>query len=130
MNTIEVLEKVHAHLVKQGVRSIDVDQNICLYLRESDGARCAVGLFIPDGHRALGERCSVSNLMEDYPDLAYGALDVEGLDADGLETFWSTVQQFHDGPHYWTVEGDVSRYDGPSVAEMGRQVRNALAGDE
>lgn len=42
--------------------------NFCVY-KALDGNRCAIGVFIPDGHS--GEYCnlSVSGLLQSYPDL-------------------------------------------------------------
>ena len=44
----------------------------CVYQAfDGDGCemRCAVGAFIPDGHKALPKMCSATELIYDHPDL-------------------------------------------------------------
>lgn len=40
----------------------------CSYLTE-DGKKCAIGLFIPNGHEAQLSTLEVHSLLEHYPDL-------------------------------------------------------------
>jgi hypothetical protein len=46
MTSQEIFDKVKAHLLKQNKQSLD-DDGSCRY-RNSDGTRCAVGIFIDD----------------------------------------------------------------------------------
>ena len=46
MTIQEIFDTVAVHLLKQGVRSVDLN-NVCLY-RGPNGLKCAVGALIPD----------------------------------------------------------------------------------
>jgi hypothetical protein len=63
----------------------------CVYQAfDEDGyeMRCAVGAFIPDGHKALPKMCSATELIYDHPDLKeHMPLDVYDL---------LKMQQVHD----------------------------------
>ena len=68
-------------------RAMDNDGN-CVYLAP-DGNKCAVGLFIPDGHDGLTYKGSIYELLKACPDLyTYMPLNVGGMD---------TLQLTHDG---------------------------------
>lgn len=43
-------------------------QKVCEY-RTKDGNRCAVGLFIPNGHEGLSHSGAVGGLLDAFPDL-------------------------------------------------------------
>lgn len=42
----------------------------CVYLA-TDGNRCAIGCFIPDGSEALASRATVTDILKDYPELVH-----------------------------------------------------------
>ena len=74
----------------------------CIYLT-SDGNRCAIGCFIPDGHKALESRFEVEEIMYIFPDLArYMPFDImDGLrdfqiahDLCGSKSVYDRVQNF------------------------------------
>lgn len=60
----------------------------CQYLT-SDGRKCAIGCFIPDGHKGRYYEGNVADLLEDYPDLKENMPPLNEL---GLSVF----QNFHD----------------------------------
>lgn len=74
----------------KGHRGMEENAGRCMYLT-SDGNKCVIGCFIPDGHRAQKILDSVSALLEleEYSDLVE-LMPLEGNLA--LEAF----QRFHD----------------------------------
>lgn len=44
------------------------DGEFCAYLAP-DGSKCAVGLFLPDGHPGQQHRGALRSLLENYPEL-------------------------------------------------------------
>ena len=62
----EFYDRTIQHLLDQGQRAADGDQ--CLYL-DSEGRKCGIGYWIPDGHAAQSHRGSVGGLLAIYPDL-------------------------------------------------------------
>lgn len=74
-------------------QAVAKDTNICQYLT-SDGKKCAVGCFIPDGHEAQYYNVGVqyifggNSLLSKYPDL----ISILPLEHSGLYKF----QVFHD----------------------------------
>ncbi len=60
---------------------------VCVYLTK-DGRKCAVGLFIPDGHNGQRHIGTVSGLLFRFPDLS----DVMPLDTSSM----SGLQRAHD----------------------------------
>lgn len=53
---------------KQKKAAYDKNTSQCKYLTK-DGNKCAVGLFIPDGHQAQNYVCDVINLITSFPTL-------------------------------------------------------------
>lgn len=66
----------------------DFDREICLY-ETPDGNHCAVGCFIPEGHKALSLGAGVDSLLDLNPELH----DVFPLESEAL----SQLQSVHDG---------------------------------
>lgn len=44
------------------------ERDTCTYLN-TEGKKCAIGLFIPDGHSGQHYQGTVSGLLREYPDL-------------------------------------------------------------
>lgn len=62
-------EKVIKHIEENFKgRAYDVEKNICEYLTK-DGKKCAVGLFIPDGHKGQKFVGDVLNLLGKHENL-------------------------------------------------------------
>lgn len=79
--------RVWNHLRTQRKRAMLDDESGCAYLAP-DGSRCAIGVFIPEGHPAQGYEGTVGWLMEEHPDLF----------EDGCHSgFLSELQEVHDG---------------------------------
>ena len=60
---------------------------VCEYLTK-DGKKCAVGIFIPDGHKAQTMEGSVRDLLHKFKDL----LDIMPLNSNSL----FLLQKYHD----------------------------------
>jgi len=60
--------KVMEQVKKYNNGTCAIDDIGCLY-RASDGNRCVIGAFIPDGHKALDFVGPVDDLLEFHPDL-------------------------------------------------------------
>lgn len=69
---------------------------MCIYL-SADGLKCAVGIFIPDGHPAQRLSVGVLSLAETFPDLAGVAWPAT---RDGLDLA-EVLQQAHDASPHW-----------------------------
>lgn len=72
-------------VIRKEFKGRAIENGCCKYLT-SDGKKCAIGCFIPDGHTAQFSGISVSHLLDIYPDLCL-PLNNEGL---------QELQQFHD----------------------------------
>ena len=111
MNMLEVFNKVEAHLLAQGVRSIrkSLIQDMCAY-RGAGGLRCAVGCLIKDGFysRSLeGIAMWVDEKEEDRQMLLEEALIKSGIDLKPATTYMlSDLQYLHDRkkPKDWKQE--------------------------
>lgn len=67
--------------------SVKSESMLCAY-QAPDGNRCAVGVFMPDGHSGLGLKGGAGELLDTYPDL----IPVMPLPPVGL----SSMQAAHD----------------------------------
>lgn len=77
----------------------------CLY-RSSDGNRCAVGCFIPDGHEALNAKMGALILPHNYPELRdYMPFSPN----DGLCEF-QNAHDVRDGNVYDNIQHFLDRY--------------------
>lgn len=106
MNNREVFEKVKAHLLTQGKRSMgprnDETNTIRCAYRGDNGAMCAIGCLIPDelysptleGHDS--SHCDIRTVL--------AKAGFESIDKSML----SVLQRMHDGysPDMWTIELD------------------------
>lgn len=73
---------------RYNVPATDVGTSMCLYLTPN-GNKCAVGMFIPSGHKGANVRGSIGELLREFPDLKkYMPLTFNGL---------SDLQGVHDG---------------------------------
>ena len=89
MNQQEIFDKVVTELFGQGYRSVN-SMNMCMY-RGPDGAKCAVGFFIPDNE--------YSEKMEDMTVDQLSKLLHGGPTKDFLvknERFLDKLQSIHD----------------------------------
>jgi hypothetical protein len=100
----QVYNTVVKHLKAGGKRSVrDYNtMNICSY-RGDDGAKCFVGLMIPDDkyhpefERGMSARAMVENkIIEGSVDFGYALSD---------------LQELHDNPLYWNEDGSFNGYD-------------------
>ena len=108
MNMLEVFNKVEAHLLAQGVRSIrkSLIQDMCAY-RGAGGLRCSVGCLIKDEayHKGLeGIAMWTDETKEDRQMLLEEALIKSGIDLNSTMTHMlSDLQSLHDTvrPEVW-----------------------------
>ena len=108
MNMLEVFNKVEAHLLAQGVRSIrkSLIQDMCAY-RGAGGLRCAVGCLIKDEayHKGLEAIAMwADEKEEDRQMLLEEALIKSGIDLNSTMTHMlSDLQSLHDTvrPEVW-----------------------------
>lgn len=87
----------------------------CKYLSKS-GAKCAIGLVLPDGHPAQLESYPFDQLVRNYPEL----FDKEILDAENYVLF-DLQRELHDRLSYgpdWSVSLDVRTYRYLTVARQ------------
>lgn len=108
MNMLEVFNKVEAHLLAQGVKSIrkSLKQDMCAY-RGAGGLRCAVGCLIKDEfyHEDLEGRAMLPDKKEDdHQMLLEEALIKSGIDLNSTMTHMlGDLQSLHDTvkPEVW-----------------------------
>lgn len=101
-----IFDKVWQHfVVEKNPRATQKYHNVdrCAYLTP-DGHKCAVGIFIPDGHPAQQFVGSASTLLGEYPDLR--------RILNGHGSFLNNLQSAHDGD--WSNElqqriGDIEQ---------------------
>jgi len=111
MDMVEVFNKVEAHLLAQGVRSIrkSLIQDMCAY-RGAGGLRCAVGCLIKDEayNKGLeGIAMWADEKEEDRQTLLEEALINSGIDLKPTTTHMlSDLQYLHDrkNPKDWKQE--------------------------
>ena len=108
MNMLEVFNKVEAHLLAQGVKSIrkSLKQDMCAY-RGAGGLRCAVGCLIKDEfyHEGLEGLAMLPDKKEDdHQMLLEEALIKSGIDLNSTMTHMlGDLQSLHDTvkPKVW-----------------------------
>ena len=108
MNMLEVFNKVEAHLLAQGVKSIrkSLKQDMCAY-RGAGGLRCAVGCLIKDEfyHEDLEGLAMLPDKKEDdHQMLLEEALIKSGIDLNSTMTHMlGDLQSLHDTvkPKVW-----------------------------
>lgn len=86
----EVISCITNRLPRRGPCEHDEDIGCCAYFRSGDGARCAVGAFVPKGRiqQLANYTKPVADLLEDYPEM----VSVMPLELEGLEQ----LQKLHD----------------------------------
>lgn len=102
MNKQEVFDKVYDHFITQGnPRSVEEGGKGCLY-RGPDGARCAVGLLIPDDlyEPEMDVTGDVRGLLADFPQLGR----VLGVKSQDDTDFLQALQSAHDEVDYVPIE--------------------------
>lgn len=109
----EIFDRAAEHLIKQNAVAMDDGNFICAYLN-SKGQKCAIGIFIPDGHEAQLARKTVYNLLLEYPDLQ----NILGPVTDNRRyQFLTDLQQLHDNYRFnnqsWfsTLTSFANRYN-------------------
>lgn len=85
MKKEQVIEKIEKEFTGKCVD----ESKSCMYLNEK-GQKCAIGLFIPDGHKAQDMDSDVEGLLDEFPSL-WDHMPSTNLEL--LEKF----QQCHDG---------------------------------
>lgn len=85
----EFFDKAAVHLLTQKTRAWN--GMTCSYLAE-DGKKCALGIFIPDGHPAQKTTAPISVLFFLYPDLR----KIFELEFPGMFSFLEELQSIHD----------------------------------
>lgn len=68
LSTQEIFDRAAEHLIKQDAIAMDDTNWTCAYLN-GKGQRCAIGIFLPDGHEAQQSNKIIYTLLIDYPDL-------------------------------------------------------------
>ena len=107
MNMLEVFNKVEAHLLAQGVRSIRKSKMYMCAYRGEGGLRCAVGCLIKDEfyHEDLEGRAMLPDKKEDdHQMLLEEALIKSGIDLNSTMTHMlGDLQSLHDTvkPEVW-----------------------------
>lgn len=77
-------QSIKDHITKEFKGKAMSKTGTCAYAMP-DGRKCAVGLFLPDGHEAQGSSHGIFNLLKRYPDLSpFMPLDTNAL--LGLQT--------------------------------------------
>jgi hypothetical protein len=98
----EAYDKAVDHLEKQGRQAVDIGsrgnsgyEGGCVYLA-SNGDKCVVGAFIPDGHPGQKFIGSVVGLLNQFPDLR-DIFKIKG-EKSYIEfcEFWCGLQNIHD----------------------------------
>ena len=91
MTAQEIFDKVCDRL-RDGTGQA-LGEHACEYLSRK-GLKCAVGIFIPDGHLAQNFEGGIDLLLEEYPNSLPGFLELnKGLLAE--------LQEVHDNPQNW-----------------------------
>lgn len=80
----EIIDKIDSDFKGQASENQE-----CRYLT-SDGKKCVVGLFIPDGHEVQDSRADVVEIVQRFPDL------LDNFPTKDLD-FWDNFQAQHDG---------------------------------
>lgn len=83
----QILDAGHQAFVVEGKPPAKNDAG-CFYLL-GDGRRCAVGLVLPDGHKALAYRWSLSGLVEGWPELF--SPEVRRMSCNALNIFQAKI---------------------------------------
>lgn len=94
MTAQEVFDRVVERLFDGTGQAFDRETDSCVYL-DDNGLKCAVGIFIPDGHKAQAFRGGVPSLRSTFEDLAAGPI---GQHEDLL---WSLQADAHDSVYNW-----------------------------
>lgn len=85
----KIIDKINSDFKGKAVRAIDADEkSICAYLTH-DGKKCAVGLFIPDGHDAQSHEGGYQDLMKNHSETLQTLMSME-------DTGMTAFQSFHD----------------------------------
>ena len=66
MTKQEIINKINKEFKGKAVLCHEIQE--CQYLT-CDGEKCAIGLFIPEGHRAQESNKDIKHLLEEYPEL-------------------------------------------------------------
>ncbi len=96
----EVFDRVAERLQDGTGRAQDRLYGACKYLTE-DGRKCAVGIFIPDGHDGQKVEGSVGYLLEICPDLRSGPIGQH-------RQLLARLQNIHDTSDVWRG-GDLTQ---------------------
>lgn len=103
----KIIETIQTRMLDH--RSIVKDKSghfLCAY-RAGDGNRCAIGVFIPDGHNGEMHNGRVDNLLTKYPDLRQNM----PLEDDALDR----LQLIHD--KYYTPNDNLAGDPRPDLIE-------------
>jgi hypothetical protein len=93
----EIFNRVVEHLSTQKTQSVDLSGQ-CVYLDPRSGNKCAIGIFIPNGHEAADVIGSVKYLFNDYP-------DIEKLFENNSFSLLKDLQDLHDDCRNWNENG-------------------------
>ena len=107
MTDQQVVDTVGAHLVKQGVMSVDA-RGDCVY-RDAYGNECAIGCLIPD---ELYDP-EMENIAIDHKKMSHfhGINDYLGLHSPSRVLLLSKLQSLHDDGHLSTnTDPNLSAY--------------------
>lgn len=88
-----MFNRVARHLVQQGEMAMSRNGSCAYLASDGSGKRCAIGIFIPDGHEVQHTNMGVTELVVEYPDLK----KIIGDDVGFLES----LQVLHDNVENW-----------------------------
>lgn len=101
MTNQEIFNRVWEHFITNGnPRAYNVGMKKCLYKDHANGAKCAIGIFIPEDkfNPEMNNVGAVSSLNVDYPKLLnemFGELPTRKEEDDRME-FLESLQDAHD----------------------------------
>ena len=85
----QIIDKINTDFNGQ---AINYDTGQCMYKFTDESGeckKCAIGLFIPDGHPSQEEFMSVDELLDEYPDL-WDSMPIDDIG------FLTAFQEVHD----------------------------------
>lgn len=91
----------------------DTGSMTCVYLDPDTGGKCAIGMFIPDGHPAQNAVCDVGILSGDHPELEGIAWPKDPNPLKNREhagvALAAKLQLVHDSELFWDRNGLARR---------------------
>ena len=97
MNNQQIFDKVCERLRDGAGRAVDSNRD-CLYLHPVSGVKCAVGIFIKEGHKAQKFKGDIYGLLDKYT-----AKEIFGFELENKESEYllNKLQYIHDNEYNW-----------------------------